>query len=58
MSVTGSDVKRPKCSSCKKEAEFYYEKEHGTRNRYFCNDHAVEFLKDGKADFLPRIKGE
>ena len=48
-------VTSPRCSSCKKMAEFYYQKDEKTRKRYFCEDHGVEFMQREKASFLPRI---
>ena len=48
-------VKRPKCSSCKKKAEFYNQKDEKTRKKYFCEDHGVEFMTPVKAVFLPRV---
>lgn len=49
-------VKRPKCSSCKKRAEFYYQKDEKARKKYFCEDHGVEFIKMEKTGFLPRVE--
>ena len=48
-------MKRPKCSSCKKQAEFYYQKDEKARKKYFCEDHGVEFMQRGKASFLQRV---
>ena len=48
------DVKPPKCSACRKKAEFYYQKDEGARKRYFCEDHGLEFMRREKAAFLPR----
>ena len=49
-------VKRPKCSSCKKMSEFYYQKDEKARKTYFCEDHGLEFMQEKKAYFLPRVK--
>ena len=46
----------PKCSSCKKKAEFYYQKDEKARKTYFCEDHGFEFMQEKKANFLPRVK--
>ena len=48
-------VKSPKCSSCKKNAEFYYQKDEKARKTYFCEDHGLEFMQREKAAFLPRV---
>ncbi len=48
-------MKRPKCSSCKKKAEFYYQKEEMAKKRYFCENHGLKFMQKEKASFLPRV---
>jgi len=48
-------VKSPTCSSCKKKAEFYYQKDEKARKKYLCEDHGLEFMQSEKAAFLPRL---
>ena len=43
------------CGSCKKKAEFYYQKDEKTRKQYFCEEHGVEFMQREKVTFLPRV---
>lgn len=45
-----------KCSKCKKKAEFFLPDEKGKAKTYFCEDHAIEYLKEGERGFLPRVE--
>ena len=48
-------MKHPKCSTCRKKAEFYYQKGEKGRKKYLCEDHGIEFMKKEKSGFLPRV---
>lgn len=48
-------MKRPKCSSCRKKAEFYHQKDETAKKRYFCENHGLEFMTRENASFLPRL---
>jgi len=45
-----------KCSFCDKKAEYYLPDESGKPKSYFCEDHAIKWLKEGRVSYLPRIK--
>lgn len=47
--------KNPKCSFCDKQAEYFLPDESGKPRLYFCEDHAIEWLKEGKASYLPKV---
>lgn len=47
---------QPKCSSCKKKAEFYYQKDENVQKKYFCEYHGIKFMQRKRASFLPRVK--
>lgn len=49
-------MKAPKCSACRKKAEFYYQKDETAKKKYFCEDHGVEFMQRESASFLPRVE--
>ena len=44
-----------KCSFCSKKAEFYFQKDENVKKKYFCENHAIEFMKREKVDFLQRV---
>ncbi len=50
-----NEKERPKCSFCDKPAEYYLPDESGKPKLYFCEDHALEWLKVGKVSYLPKI---
>ena len=48
-------MKHPTCAPCKQKAEFYFQKDGKGRMRDFCEDHALDFIKKEKVNFLPRV---
>lgn len=47
-------IKKHLCKHCSKKAEFYTQENNKTI--YLCEEHSMKLLKEGKYNFIPRVK--